>query len=224
MKENIVYICLIKFGEEKYLNSLLEFGEIYMNPVAFFRKIEDASIRDEHEGANLLYQGEMKLYLDAEQKKPVAYAPNTQLYIYDKTKSGNLYCMFAITSITEKNMILHNVNERFIDKRLYENRNKKCIYIINPNEFIKRIEIALKKEKLEYQYDMVKYYNEKTFNTVNLNPFQKSNKFEHENEFRFFVKYKKDEPIILNIGSIKDISSTIYDGNQISYGFKKQSF
>ena len=130
--------------------------------------------------------------------------------------------MYGITSIIEKDMILNNIKILSANKQMYEqtnNKNRKCIVITNIVEFLNRIEIALKSGGFKYSSGIVKYYNEKTY-VGDLTPFDKSNKFEHENEFRFVIESEGIKPILLEIGSIKDISTTLYNGNEISYGFK----
>lgn len=46
-------LVFLKFGEEKHIKDLFHNGSIYMNPIQYFRQIEDEPLRsDIYEGAS----------------------------------------------------------------------------------------------------------------------------------------------------------------------------
>lgn len=80
--------------------------------------------------------------------------------------------------------------------------------IFNPKEFLSRIDRAMKHINLKYSWNLVQYYDEKTHNG-DLGVYHKPLKFKHQNEFRIFVEYNHESPLVLNIGSIEDISEIL---------------
>ena len=83
-----------------------------------------------------------------------------------------------------------------------------CLYIQDADTFISRVKRALDEKGLKYYYGMVRYYNYKEF-SGHAGIFHKSNKFEYQNEFRFYVENKTNKPLLLNIGSIEDIATKL---------------
>lgn len=218
---NMELYYLMKFGEERYLKNLINFGEIYLNTIEYFKKSDDITINDNNEGAAFIHQGDLKIF-NPDNNELIGYAPTAQLRFFNKTFNGNLYCMFGLTSEIENKMKINNLKVISIDERMYKQKdteNKKCVIITNPKEFLNRIESKLNAEKLEYEFHMVEYYNEKE-HSGKLDIFNKSNKFEYQSEFRLFVNSNKNKPMCINIGAIKDIAIFVDDCKQLSYGFK----
>lgn len=92
------------------------------------------------------------------------------------------------------------------------------VVIFNPKEFLSRIDAAIKNLNKTYSWNLVKYYDEDSHNG-DLDVFHKPLKYKHQNEFRIFVNNAENEPLILKIGSIEDISE-IFEINK----FRKLRF
>ena len=94
-----------------------------------------------------------------------------------------------------------------------DKKNKKFgdtfLVINNPEEFLKRVDSALKNRSIDYDAGLVSYYDEHNF-SGDLDIFKKPKKFEHQSEYRIFFDLGSNEPFKINIGSIEDIS-TIYE-------------
>jgi len=214
MKQKTIHIYnLIKFGQRMYMESLYNKGELCLNTVEFFKKTDNETIRDIHEGDDTIHQGGwLKLF-----------APDTNELIFDTTapyikKSsiqlwenhglyfGNIYSMFCITRDNlNPNKLFHDDILKFGDC---------CVIITDVIEFINRIEKELSKQGLKCTYRPVTYKNYKKFSRK-IDIFTKDKLFKNQKEFRFFVKNNKNEKMFLNIGSIKDIAILINDPKQL---------
>jgi len=167
-----------------------------MNNIDYFRQYEDNELRgDKEEGiigieqvadVKLLYKGKL-----------LAHSGSGPLKFHDYNNKGNIYSLIAITSL--ENSATFQIDEN----------NKKFgnlfLVISDVRDFINRIKQKLKEYRLEYEYGLVRYYNLKKHSGP-LDVFCKPDKFKYQKEFRFYVKRKEDDPLILKIGSIKDIS------------------
>ncbi len=146
-------------------------------------------------GANL------KLQLDSDGKRPV-------------------FCLF---SVTIDNMTIVDENEEFYIAELdYTSEEKEKMIrefgdemlVIDPGYFCERVEKAFLEKGYELVHRRVRY-DDYSINTIERLEsyrnddffFWKDKYFEHQNEYRFIIpNLETDEPIIINIGDISDIS------------------
>jgi len=199
--EEIGLPYLIKIGEKKYMDKLYTQGLIHMKNIDWFRKYEDRKIRgDKDEGISGIEQiAELKLFLP--DGKALGWSNSAQLKFHDYGGKGNLYSLIAITS--RKNPEKFRIDER--NKELGD-----CfVVIINPKEFIIRIEKKLRELGYEYEYNLVNYYDSKSYHG-SLNVFCKPSDFDYQKEFRFWVRRNEVDPLDFEIGSTEDIA-LIYD-------------
>ncbi len=175
-----------------------------MNSINYFKEMEDDEQRkDIQEGIERIEQvtwlkiewegKEIEFRRDSEKNT----FSSAQLRIANPDLEGNIFSMIAITSnLSMKTDRLDERNMEFGDSFLV---------IFNPKEFLNRIDTAIKNLNKTYYWSLVRYYDEKTHNG-DLDVFYKPTKFEHQNEFRIFVNNEEKKPLILEIGSIEDIS------------------
>jgi len=205
--KNIIH-HLIKLGKKEHIEGFRNKGIVFMNSINFFKEMEeDEQRKDLHEGIERI---EQVTWIKIEGKgKEIEFRKDTkenilssaQLRVANPELEGNLYSMIAITTdLYAKTDKLDKRNMEFGDSFLV---------IFNPKEFLNRIDKAVKILELEYYWNLVSYYDEESHNG-NLGIFNKSKKYEHQNEFRIFVENNKKEELILNIGSIEDVSK-IFD-------------
>lgn len=202
----------LKFGELKYIKDLYENGTVFLNSIQHFRKLEDNGLRgDIYEGiSNLrnLPSGEFEIKSLNHKGKYVSMQVRES---YEEVV-GNIYSLYAVSSQGFPNPLEFKI----------DNRNSEfgshCLMIKNLPLFFNRIEQELKNSKLKFRHGFVKYYDaNKTNGEITL--FQKPLEYEYQKEFRFYVERDSIEPLILNIGSLKDIAE-IYESNELIKGLE----
>jgi len=195
---------LIKVGQKDHIHSLQNDGLLFMNPVKYFQQVEDNSLRgDKEEGIGSLHQIN-NLSILHEGKEIARSHKSSQLRLYDNELQGTIYSMVSVSSLDH----LPVVGERQpinLDSRVAD-FGKHSLIIFNPGEFIRRVISTAEKRKLDVEYGFVKYYDPKNYDGK-LSIFHKAKTFEHQKEFRFYVKKKSFRPRILRVGNISDIST-----------------
>ena len=191
---------LIKFGQKEHLEALLNEGILYMNNIDYFRKYEEEQpghLRgDQYECFEKISQGHKILIFS----DPIIELDNVTQFENKGTYSGYLYCLHAIHSEEFNN---YQFDTRMLDFGEY------AVIILNPKEFIHRIENTCAKEHLYPNCYPVRYYNEKTKNGL-LTPFQKRDKYAYQKEARIYIhSINPQESMILKLGSIKDIACLV---------------
>lgn len=190
---------LLKLGSEKNILDLYKNGTIYMNPIEYFKKIEDGELRgDKYEGVSRisnLPQGTFKISdINREFKYEKMHIRET----YEEV-IGNIYSLYAISSKGFPNPLDFSFDERNLRFGTH------CLVIKNLPYFFERVETQLKKDNYKFNHGFVDYYDKETINgKVSL--FDKPLEFKYQNEFRFYVKNDKIEPIKIQIGSLKNHS------------------
>lgn len=191
---------LVKIGKEEHIRDLYENGTVYLNPLSYFRQLEDQQLRGDIDEGTItkrdLKNPTVKFsFIDRELK-----AANFKVREFIST--GNLYSLYAISSIG-----FPNPEEFEFDKRNLE-FGTHCILIQHPGIFISRVEAELKRLGYSFKHGFVQYYQNQMA-LDNLTPFHKPESFDYQKEFRFFIKNTLDEPIVFQIGSLKDCSKVL---------------
>lgn len=196
-------LTFIKFGSEKNILDLYENGTIYCNSIEYFRKLEDDLLRgDSYEGTfritNFPPGSEITVKLPNCQEIELTTA-NLHLREFYTDIRGNMYCLTALTREEVMNLgtlKLDPKNARFGSHFLLVRNNK---------QFFDRLIAGFEKENLKIFKDFVKYYDKRSIN-AELDIFHKSNEFEYQKEFRIIIKNEGQNPIKIQIGSLKEIS------------------
>ena len=187
--------CLIKFGTERHCNSLLDHGQVYCQSVQYFRELEDEMLRgDEYEGAQHMSNHDVRTPEEREQNLPNLFRITKYLAIC----TGNIYCLYAVT----RKMLFgagHFISERV------NGFGTHAVLIKDPPLFIDKFSKALEREKLDFQFGLVEYYDSFTYNG-HLSNFLKPIEFEYQSEFRIFINRKASNPFIIELGRISDIA------------------
>ena len=197
--------CFIKFGKKEHIINFHAKGQMRFGPVDEFAKMEDGNLRgDELENvAELKYFGDSKIYL-----KPVN-APDSEYKSLDAVNAkmmsrytepiGHLFCLYAINADRK------SINTTFRIDASVKGFGEYFMIIKDTDEFLRRIRIAMDKQKWKWSYSMVEYVDFTKYNgkkTV----FQKDIKYSYQREFRVFIKNKASNPLFLEIGDLSDIS------------------
>ncbi len=205
------------FESESYMEDFLN-GKIYMNRLSFFTKTEDLKENnraDRREALCALWQPneasiDINGYRLTELAGPIEFR-------FENSKYLHVFCLFSGV-ISEKNFLnpydnLADIKEEF---RVPENCEKLGGYYVvvhNTKKFIERIVQAVRQEGYgkQAQAGMVEYYDPETFSGDfgKRLAFYKTANFSHQKEYRFVLNTKTigDDPLIINIGDIRDIAN-----------------
>lgn len=196
---------LFRRGQHEHIKALCEEGEVYLNPINFFRQCdgnEDRTDRDD----GIYYRkfiGEAKITLCEIDKNldedGVAMNSFNVVFNTDSKDKGNIFCLTGISSE-------HLSGKR--DDIVFDTRSfgESTILIHNPRVFIERLSTSLEENGFSHvEYGMVTYYNHEYTGAVGF--FKKHENFKHQSEYRIFVANPKDEPIKIRIGPLHDIAT-----------------
>ncbi|MCF7484204.1 hypothetical protein L3V31_21150 [Vibrio sp. J1-1] len=206
------------FDNSRYKEDFLD-GKIFMNRLSYFRHIEgdsEGNRADEHEGVNSWWQpNDVTLNLNGHCFSDLVAPIRMRLQHND---NYNVFCLFAAT--TDKvNLVDHiDFEEIANDFRVPSsvgNLGDQFVLVHNPREFINRIVEAVKSQDfVEGKAGLVTYYDPDTFSGDFRGidaVFVKQNNFSHQSEYRFVIDtgHLGNEPLILNIGPIRDIATPV---------------
>ena len=192
-------VAFLKFGSYENILDLFENGTIYMNPVEYFRRVEDNGLRgDKYEGALRIINSLPGTFRIPNVEKDIRYEKVHLIESYEVVL-GNLYCLYCVSS--------YGIQSPF--KFMIDKGNMKfgthCLLIKDTRYFLDSIEKGLSKIGFKYHHGFVKYYDKNRI-SKDLTVFDKPNEFEYQKEFRFYVYNNKVEPIAIKIGSLHDIA------------------
>lgn len=203
IEENTLYF-LYRRGKPEHIRALYEKkGELYINTIDFIRECDQNEDRsDVDDGISIReFFGEVKVEMcevgqDIDKYRISLNGINCRMSV-DSGEKGNIYCLSGI------------YNEHLDGQRNDIEFNTKAfgeslILIYNTRKFIDRVLEALKVNGYEnVQYNRVTYYSNDYSGRIGF--FKKHERFKHQNEFRFFIPNKRNEPIKISIGSLEDI-------------------
>jgi hypothetical protein len=115
--------------------------------------------------------------------------------------SNNLFCMYALTELPDPGRPLVDPrNLAFGDS---------FVVVLNTQEFINRAATGIKNSGLGIECRLVEYYDREE-HSGDTGPFRKPSIFNFQQEFLIAVYPGSSGPIRLSIGSLADITTTIY--------------
>jgi hypothetical protein len=208
---NFSLFALVKFGQKIHIQALLEKGQIYMNHVSEFIKIEDSKLRgDEYEVlllAKQVYNLEVLLH-----GRTIGTANTAKIFIKNDLPVGNIYSMYALSQIPDLSLLK-------VDEKCKEFGDS-CLIILNVAEFIKRIEKAISESGKNLMYSPVQYENMQTY-IGEWSLFKKPLEYSYQKEFRLLVKQEEFVgPITYEIGSLDDIAVMLESISISNWEFK----
>ena len=90
-------LILLKFGERKFMDSLITKGEVFLNTRKFYSDIENIEIGDYWEGIDTIRQTTRISISDMNKVHWKTLALDTPVGISDNSKvKGNVYCTYGI--------------------------------------------------------------------------------------------------------------------------------
>jgi len=204
------YMAFIKFGQSEHVEQLKNEGIIYMNTFDYFKNCEDKEKGDQHENINFLGKaGHCEVYLNKHKLSKEGGFIDVKINAphLNKPYLTHLFCMSSIIKGDAK-----RDDFKIFDDKL-KNFGNTLLLIYNPYEFINRLNKALSKgyedNLFTYQTKRVEYVDFKIYNG-DIGAFIKDISYSHQKEWRLGINCNYiNQPFILKIGSLKDISETI---------------
>lgn len=201
MKDSII-LTFLKFGHEKHIVDAFDNGTIYMNPIQYFRNIEDEELRgDNYEGVTAI-----KNFPPGQFEIPSLNFKGNYINFHVRESHefvlGNIYSLYCISSLTIPSPLDFSIdpkNEKF---------GTHCLMIKDNKTFMELIMAELNSLKMKYHHGFVSYYDKKQFNG-SINLFQKPMEFEYQKEFRFYIENDLTDPLIIKIGCLDKIAEII---------------
>jgi hypothetical protein len=195
-------VVFLKFGEEAHMLDFILNGTIYMNPIDYFRRLEDCSMRgDNYEGVRQIWN-----FPSGKLSIPTINYEGNHLGIHLKESyehiMGNIFSLYCVSSYG-----FPNPKDFYVDERIKQ-FGSHFVLIKDIPEFLIRIENKMKLTGYRYYSDLVEYYDKNEINrrqTV----FHKPNEFEYQKEFRFYIDRGDMLPFIFRIGDLTRISELI---------------
>ena len=214
MSKTIIFLVKI-FDEKKYALDFMK-GKIFANRLSYFRRLDEkqnANRGDKHEAVISWVQPKYaNLTINGRNITQLAGPISIQMTRHDHI---NIYCMYTghsgeFESLTEENLS---------DFKKYLEISEDClklgkyaVVVTQCKTFIDRVRNAAKSNNYECQARLVDYYDPNIFSGSFSEfdaVFKKRNEFSHQKEFRFAFDtgVSGDNPLILDIGDITDITT-----------------
>lgn len=186
---------LIKFGNQENIEQLQSEGLLYLNNLPYFWGIEDEELRGDPFDSVVEVSRGPKIGFPTPDGKEVIIEGEWVMRMHPPDPEKiNIYCMYAIRP-SANSFPVHEKNFRFGDYALA---------LINPQEFMKRIESALKEQAIEGNADLVTYIDNGYIGKVG--PFKKLKSFSYQSEWRLVCPDGPGKERKICIGNIQDIS------------------
>lgn len=187
---------LIKFGRQDHLRQLQEEGLLYMNDLPYFWGIEDQELRGDPFDSNARIERGPRIGIALPDGKEVFLEGTWTLGMPPTNPEKiNLFCMFALRPLVGASFPVDAKNYRF---------GEHALVLINRDEFMLRIESAIKSQRVKAQAGLVEYVDD--LYKGELGPFRKIGKFVYQSEWRLVCLDGPGGPRKIQIGSIQDIS------------------
>lgn len=187
---------LIKFGRQKHLLQLQDEGLLYMNNLPYFWEIEDGELRGDPFDCNNRIERGPKIGLVLPDGKEVFMEGTWTLGMPPSNPARiNLFCMYALRPLVKGTFPVDVKNLRF---------GEHALVLINRDEFMLRIESAIKAQGIKAHAGLVEYIDD--CYKGKLGPFRKLKKFSYQSEWRLVCLDGPGGVRKVQIGSIRDIS------------------
>jgi len=188
---------LLKFGSLIHSEALFNEGQIYMNTVRYFQKLDKKAVGDRFEGvSNLTNIPEGKITMLTENKS-VGPLDASSIQIRENIQGslGNIYSMFGITTSDIEGKQVYRF-PKFIAKQWTH-----CVMILDNAWFVEEVAKGLTNLGFEHHMKPVDYIDMNKYNG-RIGPFHKTDELIDQNEFRVFARNPIEDVINFRIGPL----------------------
>ncbi|WP_409439433.1 hypothetical protein [Psychromonas sp. GE-S-Ul-11] len=206
---------LIKYSEAIHIENFIKKGQMCLQPLSYYRNSEhNEEVGDLNEGAHKVKafsKATVSRVLDNGETELVGEITDGMHREFShEYASLSVYCLYyLIIPVNEYKNELDAINENLLNKF-----GGSAIVIYNLESFFERLDNYLKSKSLSYKRQSIEYIDIEK-HTQKLTPFQKDNKYEHQNELRLAVINEiEDGRMLFEIGNLGDIAYTVTTGEQ----------
>ena len=227
----MIFFLAKVFEQQKYADAFLR-GEIFVNRLSYFKKIEEGDGRgDKYEGAIMLPIEGLTITLRAPDtitgevdektmtKDDLVAPPIIEARWNDHI---NVFCMYAGHSGTFRSISEDNIRDLKKQVELPEectNLGEHAVVITNTKEFLRRAKAAADREGYRMTWKLVTYYDSNVGTPLARSEiesiFTKRDQYAYQKEFRIAIDTctSGTHAITLNIGPIGDIALRLRTGD-----------
>lgn len=211
----IVKNVMVKMQRYEYMRRFLLYGEMYMNTLQTFAKMDECDgIGDKFENSisYMNYKPIHAIFKLSNEKELKLHPTFIKVREFVDTNIGNIYSMALVDCNiqTIENQLKFSIQSTDRINSI-GNDYDSIVVISNPTEFISRCKKIIQSMGYKLYYDSVKYFSDKEFNKkIEITPFMKRDRYKSQNEFRLFVDFNSNEPQTIKIGNISDIAFLIH--------------
>ena len=222
----LIYVLVKFFQKEEYANDFIE-GKLFANRLSYFKKLEgDEKRGDEDEGAVVFPLGNFTLNLTVlnedtgeETILPAIGGPDvvtSPVMRPNWFNDINLFCMYALHGGGLQGNSVEDAQDLEGCLKISEacaEFGEYAVVVTNYKEFVKRVYEAAVGAKYGLMGKLVSYYDHENgtppINSEIETIFAKRREYEYQSEYRFAIKTGTvgDNPIVLDIGKIDDITT-----------------
>jgi hypothetical protein len=227
MCSKTIWLFVKFFTEEKYADQFLK-GELYLNRLSYFKKIEreDDGRVDTNEAVATWWQpDDLVMTLNAPgigeiriTSKDLA-APVSMSFVYHD--HVHVFCLYAMhTSSLESLDPQRDLAEHEGELQKQLQIDERCLkfgpyaVVIQAVPFIDRLKEALRRKGMAARLALVQYYDDETFHgeiPPKDVPFRKQKRFNYQQEYRLCVYTNRegDNPLTIDIGDLSQICTKV---------------
>lgn len=219
-------IALLKFSDELWKLESLQKGNLYMNTLGYFKKLEEETkikgMGDKDEGSMILTELDLKFY-DAVTNELVFQGPASRsAFTFEEDLQKHTLCMcyldFSNLEIYER--VDNYLNSKIVftedQKEEFRKNFGEHVLVIPFVKFIENLKETFAKKDIIYVGDKVKYDDFSINNKDRIDSymenrsdkyFWKDDYFKSQREYRVIVLNRdSNEPFQINIGDMSDFS------------------
>lgn len=209
-----IFFFVKVFDSQKYVEDFIK-GNLFANRLSYFKKFEEdegANRGDKHEGVVSWHQpDQIRLEINGRVITDLAGPVMTQMNWHNHL---NVFCIYAAHSgdfegISEE--ILDAFKEQVAIPEDCQKLGKYAVIVTNVSVFLERVKKAVNAKNYCLNAGLVEYYDPSSFHgsfSEVESIFRKRDEYKHQKEYRFAFDtcIEGDNPLILSIGDISDIT------------------
>ena len=199
-----------KFGRKVDMEALFNKGELYLQTLETFRRLEDKERGDKYEGA-------VRMRSDKKGKMTLTNKKTGESFDLDITESQlierhsgvsglHIYCVYCLIFEDHEGLQL---GQNFGDE-IINGFGDYVVVILDTYAFMEKVKASVEGQGFKLMSGTVDYLEVNDY-SGEMGPFRKDQSFVHQKEFRIVLmgEGRPEGPLKLSIGSLKDIALII---------------